>query len=127
LLFRHCSHEQAELKCIEDRYREIFATDPHNSELSDPYLGLIDVLANRHTFNFEEETSEEESVPKILDQYRPNMADLQGIPSVVTREKWEKNWADFTGGQLRGMNWANLFVAGMEPLNHPQQPIIEVE
>lgn len=97
---------------MEDRYRELFATDPHNSELSDPFLGLIDVFANRQTFNFEEETPEEESIPKLLDQYRPDLSSLYGTPSVATREKWEKNWEDFTTGQLRGLDWNNLFVAG---------------
>lgn len=43
----------------EDKLRSLFAEDPENSTLSDPYISLINIYDNRSTFKFEELTEDE--------------------------------------------------------------------
>ncbi len=48
--------EQLEVKCQEDNYRRLFVQDPYCSEISNLYLLLVDIHANRDTFRFDHET-----------------------------------------------------------------------
>jgi hypothetical protein len=76
------------MKRQEDRYRQLFAQNRHDSTLSDLYLNLVDVFNNRDTFKFATESEQDRTIPKILDQKRPNLALLAGQHSVVDERQY---------------------------------------
>jgi hypothetical protein len=80
--------EQGEMKRQEDRYRQLFAQNRHDSTLSDLYLNLVDVFNNRDTFKFATESEQDRTIPKILDQKRPNLSLLAGQHSVVDERQY---------------------------------------
>ncbi len=98
------------MKNHEDHYRELFATDRSNAEIQDPFVNLIDVYASRDSFQYQQESEEEAAIPKIL--IHKDRGTKIGQYAVNTYEEFTKNWTEFTSGQLEGLDWTNLFVAG---------------
>jgi hypothetical protein len=93
----------------ENRWRQLFIEDRNCSELSDLYLGLMNVYETFNKFGYEDETPEEKNVPKLLSQKRT--LDVTGS-SIVAKEVFDKNWKEFTQGCLDGLDWKNIFAAG---------------
>ena len=70
--------------------------------------------------------SPQDTVPKILTQYRSKKSG----PSVVDRDTFMRRWESFTGDILRGVNWSNMIAAGGGVLGMPVAivvvPVVEL-
>lgn len=102
-------HSLAEMKKIEDNFRELFANDRKHPDLENPYLFLIDVYENREMFKYQEETPEELAIPKILTKER--RLGREGY-SANLPDNFATNWNEFTQSMFKGLDWNNVFIAG---------------
>lgn len=107
------SDEQKSLIQLEDHYREMFATDPHNHELSNKYLLLHKVFDHYDEYIRVPESSEEMKQPHILDKVINDNGKIKnGSNTIVTRDVFFRNWNDYTQGIFNGLDWSNIFCAG---------------
>ncbi|PPQ75821.1 hypothetical protein CVT26_001238 [Gymnopilus dilepis] len=117
----------------ERHMRLLFGSDPHNPELQDLFIGLIDVFSlnpavrrsRARTTLDRRELSRDYLFPVKAQYRRPNM-----MPSTVPDMKtFRKHWELFTHGALSKMrpkDWQNIVAAGGSVLAclAPQQPAI---
>ncbi|PPR03269.1 hypothetical protein CVT26_008112 [Gymnopilus dilepis] len=104
---------------VEEKIRRLFATDPHNRVLEDPFLGLIDIFdlspAIRRT-RARLATSKEELENKYIFPVRAPYRRINLSPSTVPDLKaFQAHWEVFTHGALSKMSagdWENVVVAG---------------
>eukprot|EP01105_Mastigella_eilhardi_P009638 TRINITY_DN226_c0_g1_i1.p1 TRINITY_DN226_c0_g1~~TRINITY_DN226_c0_g1_i1.p1 ORF type:complete len:785 (-),score=192.29 TRINITY_DN226_c0_g1_i1:110-2389(-) len=94
----------------EDHYRKLFAEQQYSSDIDDPHVLLTNVFDNTDKFVYQDEDADEAAVPKLLASYRKK--GTVGEPSVVSRAQFTKNWQEFTGGILDGLDWSHVFAAG---------------
>eukprot|EP01113_Clastostelium_recurvatum_P045547 TRINITY_DN7836_c0_g1_i1.p1 TRINITY_DN7836_c0_g1~~TRINITY_DN7836_c0_g1_i1.p1 ORF type:complete len:668 (+),score=164.58 TRINITY_DN7836_c0_g1_i1:112-2004(+) len=98
------------LKAEEDRYRTLWAADPHHPALADLTVLLNDVHRNMKLYEYEAcDASDDDTVlPKLL----VNGTRRTRGSSIVTHEEFINNFNVFSSRQLTGLDWNNVFVAG---------------
>ena len=96
------------LKLEENYYRKLFAMNRENNILRDDYLQLIDVFECPDLFQFESEPNDMKGIPKMFDF---NPIRTSGS-SIGTKEQFYTNLNTFSSGQLKEMDWNNVFLAG---------------
>merc|ERR1712137_586980 len=101
-----------DIQATEEKYRRMFIEDRHNQQLQDPYLNLVDVMANLSSFGCQAPSNEEGKWPTLLDKYMKEKAISTGTRTVCDQSSFESNWKAWTENQFAGMNWDNVFVAG---------------
>ena len=94
----------------EEKYRKLFAKDPNNPSIRDPYVNLIDIMNNSPSFQYQLPTNEESKNTAILTKF--SNFNARGPSVCASLNKFKENWEAFTSGQFTGIDWNNLFVAG---------------
>jgi len=95
------------LKQQEDHYRTLFVRMRDHPVLSDPSLMLVNPHEDLSLFDFEDFEEEERSIPMIMPVHKRTSG-----PAVVSFPEFQRNLDIFTEGQLRQLNWNNIFLAG---------------
>uniref|UniRef100_A0A6B2KWG6 Poly [ADP-ribose] polymerase n=1 Tax=Arcella intermedia TaxID=1963864 RepID=A0A6B2KWG6_9EUKA len=98
--------ENNRIKKQEDQFRELFVKERQHYKLSDPYLNLLDVFEEPEQFVYSPEYSK--NITMVLGKMR----NLNPQCSVVEQEEFTRNFEEFTGGVLKGIDWDNILVAG---------------
>lgn len=98
---------------LENEYRSLFARHRESwlvPELEDAHVSLVDVYAQRELFTRTPRFADDD-LPRCFelgDARRP-AGELAVAPSL---DDFALNWECFTEGQLRFVNWNNIFAAG---------------
>jgi len=97
--------------------RRLFATDRNNTQLDDPYVGLVDVFAatsdirvtRARVIRDDHDFSAKYVMPLSEDRRRK-----EGSPAMTgSLDDFERNWAIFTEGSLSQLiDWSNVVAAG---------------
>ncbi|KAJ3296741.1 hypothetical protein HK104_001251 [Borealophlyctis nickersoniae] len=95
------------MKQQEDRYRNLFAVDPTNPVLSDPFLTLISVFDNHDLFRFSPSNPD---LPELF----PHDFEFDASASSVcsSLNEFKRAFDVFSMGQLSSVNFNNVLVAG---------------
>jgi len=102
--------EQAQLFTQECNIRHLFVVGSSTKETAEPHLMLLNVFDDYQNWYYQDETFEEQQVPKLLRQ--STKMGLRGSSIVVDKQQFMQNWNKFTHGILEGLDWSNLLVAG---------------
>jgi len=118
------AEENAAILRIDDELRRMFVERRNDAAIAAAndearFVSLVDVYghtstfgeSNNYTFVRSGLTEDEKPLPRILEQHTA-FPEKAGVPSVVSKEKFSENWQEFTQGQLEGLDWSNVFVAG---------------
>ena len=109
----------------ENRYRELFAQERETAdEIRDPRLMMVSVHDHMDIFHAIEPSELERASPRLfaLDDDRRI---APGAPVVASRADFVRNFELFTEGQLRFLDWNNVFCAGgsglacLQPIPEP--------
>jgi hypothetical protein len=101
----------------EAQLRRLFATDRDNTQLDDPYVGLVDVFAvtpnirvtRARVIKGDQDLSAEYVMPLSGDRRRK-----EGSPAMAdSLDDFKRNWAIFTESSLSQLiDWSNVVAAG---------------
>ena len=107
------------------RYRELFAQERDTAvEIRDPHLMMVPVHDNLDIFNAIE-PSEIERASSRLFALHDDRRIPAGTPTVVSHADFVRNFELFTEGQLRFLDWSNVFCSGgsvlacLQPIPEP--------
>lgn len=104
------TQSQVQILERENYLRQLFVQNRDSKELSNPYVGLIDIYENINQFQYEDLDQEEMQLPMILEQKR--QVKMSGIDSVNSYENFLSNLNQLISGAFEGMDWSNVFLAG---------------
>jgi hypothetical protein len=109
------SEQQQRLDTIsqkEDHLRGLFVSNRSSAEIADPYVSCINVFRERASFEYQSLSPEEATIPRILQLGNTGTRAPGRGCAVVDKESFATAWEQFTGGQLAGLDWSNVVVAG---------------
>eukprot|EP01126_Amoeba_proteus_P055454 TRINITY_DN6887_c0_g3_i3.p1 TRINITY_DN6887_c0_g3~~TRINITY_DN6887_c0_g3_i3.p1 ORF type:complete len:1928 (-),score=499.26 TRINITY_DN6887_c0_g3_i3:166-5883(-) len=106
----------------ENGYREVFAQERDSTILNNPYLMLVDVHKEEDIFRITEDVYE--NLPHVF-PHAVGCRKKVGEPCIVSKDEFRRNLKLFSEGQLKDLNWDNIFMAGGSTLAC-LQPIPEV-
>lgn len=114
-------------KQYDAKIRELFAQEPNNEALKDPYVNVIPVF-NGHDIKIRARKVEEESQEE-RDSYVMPLSDEQrkadgSTATVKTIKDFKNNFNVFTELSLADMDWSNVVVAGSAAVT-PLLPVPE--
>ncbi|KAJ3294904.1 hypothetical protein HK104_003182 [Borealophlyctis nickersoniae] len=100
-----------ELLAEENDFRKVFAQNPNDAKIRDPYVSLVPVHENEEIWKAKARTPEEEKIPVLMAVDEEKRA-KEGTPMIASKEQFLLNWRMFTEGSLQFLDWSNIFAAG---------------
>ncbi|KAI8049744.1 ankyrin repeat-containing domain protein [Syncephalis plumigaleata] len=103
---------------IEAEYRQLFAQQPNDTRITNPYVLLLDVFNHPELWQHPERISEDELAKRGYGIVMPiTEKEKQYTPNTLaichdTIDQFKRNWRLFTENSLENLNWNNVFAAG---------------
>ncbi|KAJ3047915.1 hypothetical protein HK097_011042 [Rhizophlyctis rosea] len=93
----------------ENQYRKLFAQEPNNAKIKDPYVSLVPIHADESVWRAWGQQEDPASVLMPLDS---KLRAKAGTQMVADKTEFLLNWRILTEGSLHFLDWSNIFAAG---------------
>ncbi|KAI9032166.1 hypothetical protein DFJ74DRAFT_653493 [Hyaloraphidium curvatum] len=98
------------IKAQDDFHRTLFASDREHPIIRDPHLSLLNPFepAVQPFLHYNKPDYEDVALPRLFSRHIKR----EGLAVVPKLDEFESKVDVFTGGQLRYLDWSNVFLAG---------------